>query len=425
MRNPWPYRVDGEVGRIEFPTYRVIEGETVRYDTARELFAPLGCWERYETRGFKELAFIRGVTEQSYHKTARWLNRLRHQDGATGATTLRVGAEREGRKVVDGLARTTTEILQQEGFDETGQPVTSSPLWTQAPMVLSAEHVQEAIDACDLTADERAEVERNPVVYEQPAKTVNISVDDVVVKQQKPRRSPEEENEGGEGTEKASGRTYVHTTVAHLQHQEQSYCITGQSVPAVLRIVLGYLLTNGLVGCRLQFFVDGQKTLHAAILRAFTWFRNLGLILDWYHLEDKCARQLSLAMKGAVVRNDARAALSKLLWYGRGDRAITFLRSLPKTSLKKPDEIRVLIGYLERNRPYIPCYAVRKRLGLRNSSNIGEKMNDLLVSDRQKHHGMSWSEKGSGALAALEALKRNNEYQHWFEYHEIELKQAA
>ena len=193
----------------------------------------------------------------------------------------------------------------------------------------------------------------------------------------------------------------------------------------MLRILLGYLLTNVLLGYRLQFFVDGQKTLHAAILRAFAWFNNLGLLLDWYHLEDKCARQLSLAMTGTVLRNEALAKVLTLLWYGRVNSAVTFLRNLPTGHLKKPDEIRILIGYLERNRPYIPCYEVRKRLGLRNSSNIGEKMNDLLVSNRQKHQGMSWSATGSSAMAALEALKRNHEYQHWFEYHQIELKQAA
>lgn len=64
--NRWPYRVDGELGRVEFPTYRVCQGEAVLYDTAREVFVPLGCWERYQTAGFKELAFIHGVTEQSY-----------------------------------------------------------------------------------------------------------------------------------------------------------------------------------------------------------------------------------------------------------------------------------------------------------------------------------------------------------------------
>ena len=132
MENVWPYRVDGEVGRIEFPTYRVVQGETTRYDSARELLTPLGCWERYETRGFKELAFMQGVTEQSSHNTAIWLNRIRHQKDATGSTTLRVGAEREGRQVIACLERTTTEILTQEGFDDTGQPLNPTPLQTQA-----------------------------------------------------------------------------------------------------------------------------------------------------------------------------------------------------------------------------------------------------------------------------------------------------
>jgi hypothetical protein len=426
MRNRWPYRVDGELGRIEFPTYRVCQDDTTLYDTARELFVPLGCWERYQTAGFKEIACIRGVTEESYNKTAILINRIRHQPDATGSTTLRASAEREGRQALECLDRTTTAILEAEGFAPTGQPLTSTSDWTREAVVISSQHVTEAIDACGLTERERTEVEGNPVLYESSAETVNVSIDDVVVKQQKfHRRSPEEDDEMVEDTDETTGRKYVHNTVAHLQHQEQSYCITGQGVPGVLRVVLGYLLTHAWLTDRLQFFVDGQKTLQAAIFRAFTWFTNVGMLLDWYHLKDKCARQLSLAMNGATLRNEALAVLIHLLWYGRVDSAITFLQNLPKSSLKKSDEIRVLIGYLERNRPYIPCYEVRKRLGLRNSSTIGEKMNDLLVSNRQKHKGMSWSERGSGAIAALEALKRNNQYQHWFEYHEIELKEAA
>jgi len=426
VKNTWPYRVDGELGRVEFLTDRVCQAERILYDTARELFPPLGCWERYETTGFKELALMCGVTEQSYAKTATWFNRLRHQEGATGATTLRASAEREGRQVMAGLDRTTTAILHREGFDETGQPLTPSHLWSQAAVAMAPAQVKEALEACELTVDERAEVDQNPVLYEQPTETVNISLDDVVVKQQKGHRTEQDgEDESVEHDGEKTGRKYVHTTVAHLQHQEQTYCITGPGVPTVLRILLGYLLANALVGSRLQCFVDGQKTLQAAIIRAFSWFRNVGLILDWYHLEDKCARQLSLAMKGATLRNDALAEVSKLLWYGRVTRAIEALRNLPRANIKNPDAILGLIGYLERNRSSLPCYAVRKRLGLRNSSNIGENMNDLLVSHRQKHKGMSWSVSGSSALAALEALKRHDEYQQWFAYHEITLKQAA
>ena len=426
VKNTWPYRVDGELGRFEFPTYRVCQDGIPLYDTARELFPPLGCWERYQTTGFKELAFVRGVTEQSYHKTTTLLNRIRHQEGATSTMTLRASVEREGNKILECLERTTTAILHREGFDGNGQPVTPSPLWAHEPVGISPQQVKETIDACALTETERAEVERNPVLYESPTETVNVSIDDVVVKQQKGHRIRADEAQATVEEEGESpGRKYVHNTVAHLQHQEQSYCITGQGVPGVLRIVLGYLLTHAWLGCRLQFFVDGQKTLQSAILRAFAWFNNLGMLLDWSHLNDKCARELSLAMKGTSLRNEALADLSPLLWYGRVESAKAFLQNLPKEHIKNPDAIQRLIGYFERNQPYIPCYEVRKRLGLRNSSNIGEKMNDLLVSNRQKHKGMSWSERGSGAIAALEALKRNHQYQHWFEYHDIEFKQAA
>ena len=48
--------------------------------------------------------------------------------------------------------------------------------------------------------------------------------------------------------------------------------------------------------------------------------------------------------------------------------------------------------------PYIPCYALREALDLQNSSNPGEKANDLCVAARQKHQGMSWSRNGSVAL---------------------------
>ena len=83
--------------------------------------------------------------------------------------------------------------------------------------------------------------------------------------------------------------------------------------------------------------------------------------------------------------------------------------------VKNQTRLTELISYLERNKPYIPCYEIRKQLGLKNSSAIGEKMNDLVVAERQKHNGMSWSKEGSVALASITALKRNSESRNWFE----------
>ena len=52
-------------------------------------------------------------------------------------------------------------------------------------------------------------------------------------------------------------------------------------------------------------------------------------------------------------------------------------------------------------------------------------MNDLLVSNRQKNNGMSWSKKGSVALASITAIERNKESEKWFEKKEFEFKLAA
>ena len=103
--------------------------------------------------------------------------------------------------------------------------------------------------------------------------------------------------------------------------------------------------------------------------------------------------QLSLALKGRNIRNETLDTLKPLLWHGLTDKAVAHLESIGKDSIKKIESLDKLMEYLKRNKPYIPCYAVRKELNLCNSSAIGEKMNDLVVSSRQKHNGMSWSKK--------------------------------
>ena len=62
----------------------------VLYNPAREFFCPLQGEEKYCTEGFKEIALIYGVTEDSYRKTSNWFNRIRHQEvGGTPSRTVR------------------------------------------------------------------------------------------------------------------------------------------------------------------------------------------------------------------------------------------------------------------------------------------------------------------------------------------------
>ena len=107
-----------------------------------------------------------------------------------------------------------------------------------------------------------------------------------------------------------------------------------------------------------------------------------------------------MALKGRLIRNDILRKVMPLLWHGLTERAIAALEQIEPEKIKNNEKLSKLLSYLDRNKEMIPCYALRKRLGLKNSSAIGEKMNDLLVASRQKHNGMSWSKTGSLALAA-------------------------
>lgn len=418
----YPYWVDGEVGRFEFATHEVYEGDALLYDTALEYFPPRGRWEWYLTSGFKELALLYGVTEDSYRHTSRRLNRLRHQSDRDGtpSRTLQAQAEREGTHLQDALDRKATQILtaaQVSEQDGTVMVPSSSPV--SQPLTMSQTRVNNAIETCQTSLKDAFDLRSNPVPYEAPEVTVNITVDDVGVKRQKAVRhsSSIESAEHSAGT-----RKYAHTTVVHLEQMGRKYVLAGQGIAHVLRLVVAFLLSNGLKGFHLRCFTDGYGILHDAIRRSFAWCPNLVIVLDWYHLLKKCQMQLSLACDGRESRNAVLKEVLPLLWYGQLDRAITSIKKLETHHIKNAEALTKLVGYFERNRDHIPCYAVRKALGLRNSSQIGEKMNDLLVSDRQKHRGMSWSQSGSVSLAVLTAFKRNGEHAQWFDEGEIDFK---
>lgn len=418
--NPHPYKVDGEVGRFAFTTHSVLDDVQTQYNTARNLFPELKAKEFYKTAGFKEIAMIYGDTEQSYRKTATLINRIRHQEqGGTPYRTLQENTEKEGSNLIDYIEEKTKRILKKNGFSENGSYMGDNPAYAKnQPTTFSEEKIVKAAEEC-IDGDIRDEVLNNPVCYEEPEETVDIFIDDVNVKRQ------EESRQKGGRSEKGN-RKYVHNTIAHVSKEDRGYyTLNGYGIRTVLCFLTAFIFNNDLIGNRLQFFTDGHKVLNETILKCFNWFKNIGIILDWYHLEKKCKEQLSMAMKGRVVRNDFLKNLLPLLWHGLTDKAIVLLEEMNPNQIKNQAVVDKLVQYMHRNRPYIPCYAIRKQLDLHNSSNIGEKMNDLIVSERQKHNGMSWSKPGSVALASVTTLKRNQEVESWFEKKEIEFKLAA
>ncbi len=390
-------------------------------NTSREFFCPLQGAEKYCTEGFKELALIYGAVEGSFRKTSALINRVRHQEeGGTPFRTLQAITDQEGSLLQAHLAQKTGRIFQAHRFTPEGVPQAILPdLLTLNPSSLEDAGLKEHLSTSDLSESWQTSILDNPVVYEDSKQATNISIDDVGTKKQKEQR----ENKTPDPPPKKK-REYVQNTVIHVEKDGQSYLLNGDGVGCVLRTLLAFLLHNHLLRNTLVFFVDGHS-LYSEVIQFLSWHKNLSVILDWYHLKKKCQELLSLAMKGRELRNTVLEKLRPLLWQGLVDQATTYLERVPESEIKNADEMVHLIGYLSKNRPMIPVYAVRRELGLRNSSNRGEKANDLLVAARQKHKGMSWSKGGSVALASVTALKQNNEYTKWFQDRQLEFKLAA
>lgn len=126
-----------------------------------------------------------------------------------------------------------------------------------------------------------------------------------------------------------------------------------------------------------------------------------------------------MAINGKQIKNQLLGELLAWLWLGKVDMAVKILRNVKEDAIKNKKELENLINYFDRNRSCIPCYALRKKLGLRVSSNHVEKANDVVVSNRQKHNGMSWSADGSTSLATLTAVRCNSEDSNWLLKHDI------
>jgi hypothetical protein len=354
---------------------------------------------------------VYGVVDESFRKTQALLNRVRHQtSGGTPLRTLWDNAEAEGRQLQAYLEQLAVTTLAEHGFPPEGTPPPDAHEGQHRLVTLPPEQVAAAQQACAPVPEGAAEMASNPVPYEDPAHTVLVAIDEVGVKQQTAPRGQAADSPAPEKPKR------VHHTVARIAQGATAYILTGHGVASVLRLLLAFLLRNRLLRYNLVFFVDGQRSLQAVILQAFAWFAPLQIILDWYHLMEKCKQQLSLALTGRDVRNTVLDCLRPLLWHGCVTRAVAVLREISPDQIKDQDQgaLDKLVNYLERNRLMIPCYAVRKQLGLCNSSQAGEKANDLVVADRQKHNGMSWRERGAMALAALTALAKNGESSRWF-----------
>jgi len=392
------YGIECELGSLEITIYEPLDSNGfIMLNKANEFFPCLQPRERFRSMRYKELEYD-FISTDSCRRTAQRLNRIRLENSKAKATTVRNQAEREGEKINHAKALKSMDVFSTCGFDYDG--------YKNADTEIDFSIAKTKIADAALVEKESAEigVSADNNDYENGTESINISIDEVGCKKQTEQRPH---------VEKKNEPKQVRNTVIHIQKGKQNYILNAESISESLSLLMGFLLSNDLLGkYPITFFADGASTIKDAIADFF-WFAPYKLILDWPHLPKKLSELLSMSINSTIKRNEILDQMKLFLWKGDVDSAINVIDNIETKWIKSAKWLGKIVPYLKKRKDSIPCYALRASLGLRNSSNLGEKSNDRVVSSRQKHNGMAWSDEGSAGLATICATQINNEMPEW------------
>ena len=187
--------------------------------------------------------------------------------------------------------------------------------------------------------------------------------------------------------------------------------LVAESPEALICLIAVQLVLFGLLtGKRLEVLGDGARWIAAWATGIVG--RDVVTILCWYHLCKRVYEGLSGLGVSKERRKKWEREILGHLWRGEHSRAIWILWGL-RSSAAVPKRLDDLIGYLLRKKRQLANYEERHARGEWIASTRVEKWNDVAVSERCKHRGMSWTESGVLAVAAYaENLKKNRPPQH-------------
>lgn len=396
------------------------------------MFGSQRAKEHYRTKGYREALIYLGLSQSSYRHVCRSYNRRVGQAQGDGlqASSLQYEARAEAKRLQDQQAHQVKQILRTHQFDEQGDP--QEACWSvslpqqQPPTDLDAAFAAMCTEAPPAL---RASLQLDRQAYEEVAQSTYVAIDDVCNKAQKTDRStsirqPQASPYRKDGKKAYAKRRFLFHTVAKIIAAPGKYTLTAPRITLLWPALMALLLYNQRLNTQWIFLVDGQRMLHEYLTHHLRW-RPIRLLLDWYHLRKKIHMQIYMALLKTQQRDQIMFQLEQLLWYGLVPQAIQLIDQISVDLIKDQEQLDVLRAYFERHIALIPNYALRKKLGLILSSNRVEKENDYLVSNRQKHQGMSWTRDGSDALAVITAIQRNQELDGWLNHHHIDMKLVA
>lgn len=200
-------------------------------------------------------------------------------------------------------------------------------------------------------------------------------------------------------------RRWLELRTAYVRTADGYRYLSGTAKTVLQQLYLLLVLCGG-VNAKLSLLGDGARWIATFFAERLAAWPRAELILDWYHCRKKCYNLTSSICRGRSAKAKLLGQLIFQLWHGQSDEAVAILETY-RPQAKNVEKLDELINYLQNRRAYIPNYKERRKHRKYIGSAHAEKGNDLIVSQRQKHRGMHWSQETSDALAALRTLLLN------------------
>lgn len=242
--------------------------------------------QRLRSASFRELC-LRLVSELSYRDTTDVLNRVLHREkrDSVKTSTLEDRVESFGKSLTEGYMAKAEEILdsyhvdKQSGIISEGAFLPPSVLNPELPAVIGEKQARSLITEYNRGRDRMTKLKYDDLasdIEDGTGRCCYISVDDIGVRFQKPRRKGKCKK----------GRSFIENTVIHIQAEGKQYTLTAIGMDKAFKLLVAFLLENRLMeDYRLVFFSDGATCIRDNIEKHFG-FRQYTIILDWLHLEE-------------------------------------------------------------------------------------------------------------------------------------------
>ncbi len=204
---------------------------------------------------------------------------------------------------------------------------------------------------------------------------------------------------------------------ARIMTAEGTRCLsgTGDTFLQTLRVLT--LLSVG-PGCSLLLLADGARWIRAFWHTLVTPVPTTLMILDWWHLRQKCSELGSRICRGHLAKERFLRQVQRRLWRGDVEGACAYVETY-RPQARNTEKLDELLAYLRARRAFLPNYRQRYTTRQYIGSGHTEKFNDLLVARRQKGAGRHWSDETSDALAALRTLLLNGGWARYWQQRQV------